>query len=109
MDIDEMIEACEKKRRNDEVIVFAIGAGRIAPKFGYMKAQEEAAKYISSLDGFIGIHPISLWKTLLIFDSLNHAKAGLNQMKAKGISVGQIAPILVQKQFITQGGNDNEE
>ena len=83
MDMDEMIKACEETRREDETIVFAIGAGRIAPKLGMKKAQLAAMQYINDLEGFIGIHPVSLWRTLLLFDTLNHAKAGLNQMKAK--------------------------
>lgn len=95
MNIEKMIEDCEKTRRAGETIVFAIGAGRIAPKFGMKKQQKAAADLITSLDGFIGIHPISLWKTLLIFDTLNHAKAGMNIMKENGINLGNIVPILV--------------
>lgn len=108
MDMDEMIKACEEKRREDESIVFAIGAGRIAPKLGMKKAQMAAMDFINGLDGFIGVHPVSLWRTLLIFDTLNNAKAGLNQMKAKGIGVGQIVPILVPTIYI-KGGAANEE
>jgi hypothetical protein len=108
MDMDEMIKACEETRREDETIVFAIGAGRIAPKLGMKKAQLAAMQYINDLEGFIGIHPVSLWRTLLLFDTLNHAKAGLNQMKAKGIGVGQIAPILIPTIHV-KGETANEE
>ena len=95
MDIEKMIEDCEKTRREGETICFALGAGRIAPKLGMRKQQQAAIDLIKSLDGFLGVHPVSLWKTLLIFDTLNHAKAGMNVLKEKGINIGQIAPVLI--------------
>lgn len=104
MDMEKMIKDCEKKRREGESIVFAIGAGRIYPMFGKKKAMKQAFEFISNLDGFIGVHPIELWKTLLIFDSLNHAKSGRNQMIEKGIQVGQVVPILIPTAHL-KGGN----
>lgn len=103
MDMDFMIEQCEKKRRKDEVIVFAIGAGRIVPKIGMKKEFEAAFKIIKNLDGFIGVHPVTLWKTLLIFDTLNHAKSGKNLLKLRGIEIGEIVPLLIPAQDMKGG------
>ena len=45
-DMDEMIKQCEQIREPGQVIVYALGAGRIYPKFGMMKAQKKAMKFI---------------------------------------------------------------
>lgn len=100
-DINEMIKQCKAKQKPDEAICFAVGAGRILPKLGMRKQMEAALEYIKGLEGFCGVHPVDLWHTLIIFDSLNNAKGGKNMMQAKGISTGKyIVPILVQKQFL---------
>lgn len=88
---------CERNKTADETIVFAIGAGRILPKLGAVKRMQEAINYIKTLSGFIGIYSVDKWHTLLIFDSLNHAKQGKNKMKAKGIVLGNIMPLLIKK------------
>ena len=98
--IEEMIESCRKTQKPTEEIVFALGVGRMIPMIGKKKAFDEALKYIKSLDGFIGVNPVDIWHNLLIFDTLNHAKAGRNGLKAKGVDVGQVAPILVEKQYL---------
>lgn len=93
--MEDLIKACEEKRQPNEIIVYAIGAGRIIPKLGYRKIMKQTIDYIKSLDGFIGIHPIDIWHTLLIFDTLNNAKAAHNLLKFKKVPIGQIAPILI--------------
>lgn len=40
-DMDEMIKKCEQRRELGEVIIYALGAGRIIPKFGKAKAQKK--------------------------------------------------------------------
>ena len=99
MDMDEMIQACKDKQTDNEEIVFAVGAGRIAPMLGKMKQQKQAFKFIRSLDGFLGVHPIDMWHTMLIFDTLNNAKGGRNLMRTKDIPVGEIVPILIPKEY----------
>ena len=108
-DMDEMIMECEKKRKPNEEICFAIGAGKIwSVKRKERKQIEKAIDYIKSLDGFLGIHPVSMTKTLLIFDTLNNAKGAYNMMKAKNIQIGSfVVPILVDKLYIN-GGNSDE-
>lgn len=98
--MDEMIEECKKNQRPDEEIVFTFGAGRIIPKIGMRKQMKAGMDLVKAQDGFLGVHPIDLWHTLLIFDTLNNAKGARNNLKAKGMGVGQVAPILVEKQFI---------
>lgn len=108
-DMDEMIKACKAKQKPDEAICFAVGAGRILPKLGMGKQMEAALEYIKGLEGFCGVHPVDLWHTLIIFDSLNNAKGGKNMMQAKGISTGKyIIPILVQKQFLEEVNADDK-
>ena len=55
------------------------------------------------MDGFIGIQPIDLHKTLLIFEKLNDAKGAKNLLVSKGCVVGNVVPILVQDQYIEAG------
>lgn len=98
-DMDQAIEECEKHCTENGEIVFALGAGRIAPMIGKIKAQKKAMKFICGLDGFIGIHPVDTWHTLLIFDTLNHAKAARNILKEK-MPIGQVAPIVVDKAYV---------
>ena len=102
MSIDEMIKDCEAKVREDETIVFAIGAGRIFPKLGMMKAQKKAMKVIQKQDGFVGIHLIDLWHTLLIYDTLNHAKSARNVLISKGMELGEIVPIMIPKEGVIE-------
>ena len=106
--MEEMIKACEAKQTPDEVICYALGTGRIIPKIGWKKRQAEAMDYIKSLEGFIGFHPIDLWHTLIIFDTLNNAKGARNLLKFKKVPVGQVAPILVPKTDIPKGGQDEK-
>lgn len=77
-DIDKMIAECERIKKPTEIISYGLGVGRIAPMLGKVKAQEKAFEYIKSLDGFLGVHPVDLWHNILLFDSLNHAKAAKN-------------------------------
>lgn len=93
--MDEMIKACEAKKTDFEKICFALGTGRIIPKLGWKKRMNETMDYIKSLDGFYGVYPVDLWHTLLIFDTLNHAKAAKNMLKFKKVPVGNVIPILV--------------
>lgn len=108
-DIEDAIRKCEEIKKDNEIIAFTVGCGRIAPKIGMMKKQKQAAKFIASLKGFIGVHPVDLWHTLVIFDTLNNAKGGKNMMTAKGIQCGTyICPILVEKSSIHTKEDANE-
>lgn len=108
-DMDEMIRSCEEKKTDAEMIVFALGAGRVFPKLGMRKAQKKAMDFIKKQRGFIGFHPMDLWHTLLVYRTLNDAKRARNELIEKGVDVGQVAPIIVPIADITGGddGNDN--
>ena len=100
-DMDEAIKECEEKKRDDEIICFAIGAGRVIPKNRKEKKEiAKAMKFIMSLDGFLGIYPHDMDSTAIIFDTLNNAKGAYNLMKAKEISLGNIVPIMVNKRYL---------
>lgn len=103
-DIKEAIKQCEEKKQPNEIIVFALGAGRIVPLPGggrkLRRAMKEAFDYIKSLDGFLGINPIDVWHTLLLFDSEMHGKQARNLLKAKGVEVGQVVPCLVNVAYL---------
>lgn len=103
--MDEMIEDCKKKQKPTEEIVFAVGAGRVLPMIGKTKAIKKTMDYIQKMDGFIGIYPMDLWHTLLVFDTLNNAKGARNTLKAKGVGIGQVVPILVEKEYIRESEN----
>ena len=108
-DIDEMIKDCESKLKDDEVIVFGLGAGRIVPMLGKKKVMEKTFKYIRKMKGFIGIHPVDLWHTLLLFDTLNDAKSARNDLKSKGVSVGNVVPVMCKKEHIDYAKEHGQE
>lgn len=97
--MEEMLKKCEEQLEEDERIVYAIGAGRIAPKLGMMKALRKAIKEIQKCDGFVGIFPVDLWHTLLVFETLNNAKGAKNVLSAKGMELGNVVPIMIPKDF----------
>lgn len=103
--MEEMIEDCRKKQREDEEIVFALGVGRMIPMLGKGKQMKKAFEHIKRQKGFIGVHPIDLWKNLLVYRTLNDAKRARNELRSKGCDTGNVAPILVAKEFI-KGGNE---
>lgn len=103
-DMEEMIEDCKKKQEPGEKMVFALGAGSIAPlpfdSPKVKKSKKQAVKYICNLDGFIGFHPIDLNSTMLLFETLNDAKGAKNLLDCEGYEVGILIPALVKDQYI---------
>lgn len=104
-DFEKELQACKDKKREDETIVFTVGCGRMIPlitdRKKIRKAMEEAIEYIKTLDGFVGVHPVDLWHTLLLFDSENNAKGGRNLLRSKGIQCANyIVPILVETKYL---------
>ncbi len=99
-DMDEMIEQCKEKQRPDEEICFGLGVGRMIPLPHEKKAFDAGLELIKSLDGFQGVNPVDLWHNVLIFDTLNNGKAARNILKSKGMGVGQVVPVLIEKRFL---------
>lgn len=52
------------------------------------KSSRDAVKYISQLEGLMGVHPMPPKGTLWIFDTENNAKKAKNKMEANGIQCG---------------------
>ena len=99
-DIDELIASCEERRKEGEVIAFAVGGGSVAPIPGKRKAIKQALDYIQGLEGYLGLYPVDFWHTLFIFDTLNNAKGAKNLMKFKGIPTGKyVGPVLIPEEF----------
>lgn len=104
-DFEKELQACKDKKREYETIVFTVGCGRIMPlrtdRKKTRKGMEEAIKYIKKLDGFVGVHPVDLWHTLLLFDTENNAKGARNLLKAKDIQCANyIVPILIETKYL---------
>lgn len=99
-DMDKAIKECEAACGDRGRVVYALGAGRIAPVLSpkKRKAQKEAVNYIGKLDGFAGVHCVDKWHTLLLFDTLNHAKAARNLLKDK-MPVGRVCPTVVDRHY----------
>lgn len=108
-DMDEMIKKCEQRRELGQVIIYALGAGRIIPKFGKAKAQKKAMKFIEKQKGFVGVHLVDLWHTLLLYETLNDAKGAKNELKFYNVSVGQIVPCLVNEEQLKKSKKNLKE
>ena len=69
-DFEKELQACKDKKRENETIVFTVGCGRMFPlitdRKKMRKGMEEALEYIKKLEGFVGVHPVDLWHTLLL-------------------------------------------
>ena len=64
--------------------LFSVATGRIDIM---RKDSRKASEFISKQEGFLAVNPLPEY-TLWFFDSLNHAKAARNMMKAKGVQTG---------------------
>lgn len=101
-DMTKAIEECEENKREDEVVVFAIGIGRLMPKHPTVaetKRCENKLNRIKKCAGFIGVHPIDSTHNLLVFDLLTDAMKAKDELEYKGIKLGNIVPILIEKQY----------
>lgn len=86
------------KPKENEVRCWAFGVGNPSP---WLKASRDAVKYISTLEGLLGIHPSPPKGTLLIFDTENNAKIAMNLCKSKGIRTGgKVGEVFVEKQYL---------
>lgn len=74
----------EKKTLEPGTELFSIATGRIDIM---RKDSRKASEFISKQEGFLAVNPLPEY-TLWFFDSLNHAKAARNMMKAKGVQTG---------------------
>ena len=104
-DFEKELQACKDKQKPNETIVFTFACGRIMPlitdRKKTRKGMEEALEYIKKLEGFIGVQPIDLWHTLLIFDTENNEMRARNLLRAKAVQcANRIVPILVETKYL---------
>lgn len=64
---------------------YTVATGNVNP---LMKRSRQAVKYITKLEGFLGVHPAPPRGTLWLFDTENNAKIARNKMEDKGIVCG---------------------
>ena len=111
-DMTKAIEECEENKREDEVVVFAIGIGRLVPKFATpadVKRCENKLNKIKKCAGFIGVHPVDYTHNLLVFDLLSDAMKAKDELEYKGMKLGNIVPILIEKQYYEEYMNGKAE
>lgn len=92
------------KTEND-VSLWTVAIGEINPfATGELKrAQEEAIAFISSLAGFVGVHPVFGRGTLLLFRSETETAAARKALKTQGCPVGDnITEVYVNKKYVPQ-------
>lgn len=65
--------------------VWSVAVGNVNP---FMKASRDAVKFISTLEGLVGVHPHYPDGTLILFETENQAKIARNKMQEKGIVCG---------------------
>lgn len=81
-----------------EVKCWAFGVGNVNP---FMKRSRDAVKYISKLEGLVGVHPHYPDGTLIIFKTKNDAIRGMNDLRAKGIQTGfNIGEVYVEERYL---------
>lgn len=111
-DITEAIEKCEQEKREDEVVVFAIGIKNLVPKrptIAEFKRYENKLKKIKKCDGFIGVTPVDFPYYLLLFDLLSDAIKAKDELEYKGMKLGNIVPILIKKEYYEEYINSKTE
>ena len=66
--------------------LWSVATGNVNP---LVKKSRKASEYITSLEGFVAVHPTPDYTgTHWFFDTENNAKGARNMMRAKGIHCG---------------------
>ena len=82
---------------------YVVGVGNVNP---LSRASRKAVKYISTLQGLLGVTPYYPHGTAIIFDTLNNAKIAKNLMEAKGIQTGrEIGEVDIDEKHAKKGGS----
>lgn len=84
--------------KENEISAWTVAVGNYNP---LMKRSRKAVKYISKLDGLVGIHPHYPQGMLLLFASENDAKVARNKLNAEGVQTGNnICECFVDKMYV---------
>lgn len=80
-----------------EIKAYTVATGNVNP---LMKKSRQAAKFISKLDGFLGMIPMYPHGTLWAFKTEADAIRARNQMDAEGILTGNnICEVLIPEEY----------
>ena len=83
-----------------EVKAYTVAVGNFNP---FSKASRAAIRYISELDGLLGVTPCPPRGMLLLFATANDAKRGRNRMEAKGILCGKnITECYIDEKYVNK-------
>ena len=67
----------------------------------FKRKSRQAMKFISKLDGLVGVHPCYPHGQLILFKTENDAKIGRNRMNEKGIQTGHnICEVYVDEKYL---------
>lgn len=81
-----------------EAKVYAVGVGNFNV---FKRKSRQAMKFISKLDGIVGVHPCYPYGQLILFKTENDAKVGRNRMNEKGIQTGHnICEVYVDEKYV---------
>lgn len=100
-----MVYESDREPKENEVSAWTVAVGNFPMPWTSKKKKQKAEKaleIIRELDGLYGVTPMPPHGTLLLFDTLNHAKIGSNILISKGIKTGSsICEVFVDKAYIT--------
>lgn len=83
-----------------EVKVYTVAVGNFNP---FVRKSRQAMKFVSKLDGLVGVHPCYPRGQLLLFKTENDAKIGRNKMNEKGIQTGaNICEVYIDEKYLKE-------
>lgn len=92
------------EKKENEVTCYTVAIGNLPMLFHSRKVKKramEAVKFISEIEGFVGLYPFYPRGTLCLFKTENDAKRARNIMRTKGIETGtNIGKVYVDKKYI---------
>lgn len=95
-----MIIPNKEKPRKNEMSVWSVATGRVNL---FNKASREAAKYITTLKGFVAVHPHLPDGIMWLFDTKENAHMAKAQMEDKGIHTGtNICEVFIDKNYLKE-------
>lgn len=93
------------EKRSDENIMYTVAIGEIDPFATGKKArdQEDVIRFVKTLPGFVGVHPVSGRGTILLFRTEKEAKEARQKLKDKGCPVGMnVTECFVPKKYVSE-------
>ncbi len=83
-----------------EVKVYTVAVGNFSP---FNRRSRQAMKYISRLEGLVGLHPCYPKGPLILFKTENDAIIGRNRMNSRGIQTGNnIGEVFIDEKYVRE-------